>query len=193
MDYKGDKFYLELVLSGKRNSYAHIVDRHKDKVFTLALKICGNNEDAEEVAQDSFVKAFRSLRSFKSRSSFSTWLYRIVYNTAISHLRRNKTPVLQIEDFPADSVDFLRDNESEESADKEYRKTLLNFALKKLKPDERALISMHYYQELCIDEMSAITGYTASNLKVKLFRARKHMKEILHKNTLKEDLLYERV
>ena len=101
--------------------------------------------------------------------------------------------VLQIEDFPADSVDFLRDSADEDSADKEYRKTLLNFALKKLKPDERALISMHYYQELCIDEMSAITGYTASNLKVKLFRARKHMKEILHKNTLKEDLLYERV
>lgn len=191
MDYKGDKYYLDLVLSGNRNAYAYVIDRHKDNVYSLALKICGNIEDAEEVAQDSFMKAYRSLKSFRSKSSFATWIYRIVYNTAISHLRSNKAPVLQLEDFPADSVDFLRDNENEESAKKEYRRTLLNFALQKLKADDRALISMYYFQELSLEEMSGVTAYTKTNLKVKLFRARQRMQEIIIQNKLKEGLLYE--
>ena len=80
MDYKGDIYYIGQVLDGKTNVYAHIVDRHKDHAYNLALRICGNREDAEEIAQDAFVKAYRSLTNFKMKSSFATWLFRIVYN-----------------------------------------------------------------------------------------------------------------
>ena len=79
----------------------------KIKHINLAFRICGNREEAEEIAQDSFLKAYRSLSGFKMKSSFATWLYRIVYNTAISHVRIKKKGVLSLEDFPADATDFI--------------------------------------------------------------------------------------
>ena len=100
MEYKGDITYIEQVLAGNLNAYSHLVDRHKDRAFNLALRICGNTEEAEEITQDSFLKAFRSLSSFKMKSSFSTWLYRIVYNSSISNVRGRKNRVLSLEDFP---------------------------------------------------------------------------------------------
>ncbi|MEZ4999671.1 MAG: RNA polymerase sigma factor [Bacteroidales bacterium] len=193
MDYRGDKYYLGKVLNGDSNAYGFIVDRHKDKVFSLAHKICGSFEDAEEVAQDSFLKAYRSLRSFRGSSSFSTWLYRITYNTAVSSIRKKNPGILQVEDFPADAADFLRDSESDEMAEKEYRRSLLNFAIQKLAIEERALVGMFYFQELDHDEIASITGLTKSNVKVKLFRARKRIEEIIIKNRVKENIEYEKV
>jgi len=187
-----DRYYIDLVLSGKKEAFASIVERHKDNVFNLALKICGNNEDAEEIAQDSFVKVFRSLRSFKGNSRFTTWLYRIVYNTSITFVRKNKLGILRIDDFPADSADFLRSNISEDEAEIEYRRILLAYAIQKLDHEDRAIITMHYYQDLSHTEICSITGISRSNIKVRLFRARKKMKEILEKNTVKE-INYEKV
>jgi RNA polymerase sigma factor (sigma-70 family) len=189
MSYKGDKVYIEQVLAGNVNAYSYIVDNHKNKAFNLALRICGNHEEAEEVAQDSFLKAYRSLNSFKLKSSFATWLYRIVYNTAISQIRIKKKGTLSLEDFPADATDFIGNNPSEEEAEKEYRTALVNFALQKINEDERALISLFYYEELNIDEIAAVTGMSQSNIKVRLFRARQKMLEILEK-TEKKKLTY---
>lgn len=193
MEYRGDKYYLDQVLGGNRNAFAFIVDRYRDNVFSLAHKVCGSFEDAEEVAQDAFVKAFRSLSGFRFNSSFSTWLYRITYNSAISCIRKKKRSVLQLEDFPADAVDFIRDSQSEEMAEIEYRRTLLNFAILKLNADERALISMYYFQELEMDEIAAVVGLPKSNLKVKLFRARKKMEKTILKQQEKERISYETV
>ncbi len=187
-----DRYYIDLVLSGKREAFSAIVERHKDKVYNLALKICGNNEDAEEIAQDSFIKVFRSLRSFKGKSSFSTWLYRIVYNTSITFVRKNKLDILRLEDFPVDSADFLRSNASEDEAEIEYMKMLLAYAIQKLDHEDRAIITMYYYQDLSYSEICSITGISRSNIKVQLFRARKKMQEILEKNMIKE-IKYEKV
>jgi RNA polymerase sigma factor (sigma-70 family) len=181
MNYKGDMVYIEQVLSGNDNAFSYIVDHHKNKAYNLAFRICGNHEEAEEVAQDSFMKAYRSLGSFKMKSSFSTWLFRIVYNTAISNVRIKKKGTLSLEDFPADATDFIGENPSEEEAEKEYRKALVNFALQKLNDDERGLISLFYYEELSTEEIVAVTGMTASNIKVRLFRARQKMLEIIEK------------
>jgi len=193
MEYRGDKYYLEMVLNGNRDSYAIIVERYRNNVFSLAYKVCGNFEDAEEIAQDSFVKAYRSLDGFRFKSSFTTWLYRITYNTAITYTRKKNRKVLQLEDFPADAVDFIRDSESEELAEVEYRKTLLNFAIMKLQPEERALVSMYYFQEIELDEIARVMGLGKSNIKVKLFRARKKMEETILKHQEKERILYEKV
>lgn len=132
MDYKGDIFYINQVLEGSINAYSYIIDKHKDNVFNLAYRICGNREDAEEIAQDGFLKAFKSLKSFKMQSSFATWLYRIVYNTAISLVRTKKKGVLSLEDFPADAIDFLKYGTSEEEAENDFRNSLVNFALQKI-------------------------------------------------------------
>ena len=181
MDYKGDIVYIEQVLNGKINSFSYIVDRHKDKAYNLAFRICGNHEDAEEIAQDSFLKAYRSISGFKMKSSFATWLYRIVYNTAISHVRIKKKGILSLEDFPADATDFTGINTNEEEAEKEYRNSLINFALQKITEEERGLISLFYYEEMSTEEISDVTGISKSNIKVKLFRARQKMSEIIEK------------
>jgi RNA polymerase sigma factor (sigma-70 family) len=181
MHYKGDIIFIEQVLAGKVNAYSYIVDHHKNRAYNLAFRICGNHEDAEEITQDSFLKAYKSLPNFKMKSSFSTWLYRIIYNTAISHVRIKKKGTLSIEDFPADASDFMGSNTSEEEAEREYRKALVNFALQKINEDERALISLFYYDEMNTEEIASVTGLKASNIKVKLFRARQKMLEIIEK------------
>ncbi|MCE5344747.1 MAG: RNA polymerase sigma factor [Bacteroidales bacterium] len=191
MDYKGDIFYLDQVLNGNSYAFSYIVDRHKDKAFNLALRICCNREEAEEVAQDSFLKAYRSLKSFKMKSSFATWLYRIVYNSAISHIRIKKANILSLEDFPVDATDFIGTDTSEEEAEKEYRSSLVNFALQKINEEERGLISLYYYEEMSTDEISDVTGISKSNVKVKLFRARQKMLEIIEKVEKKKILYHE--
>lgn len=187
-----DRYYINLVLSGIREAFSTIVKRHQDNVYYLSLKICGNREDAEEIAQDSFVKAFHSLSSFKGKSSFATWLYRIVYNTSMTFVRKNKLDILRLEDFPVDSVDFIRSNSMDEEAEIEYMKILLSYAMQKLDHEDRAIITMHYYQDLSHSEICTITGLSRSNIKVRLFRARKRMQEIIEKNMIKE-LTYEKV
>jgi RNA polymerase sigma factor (sigma-70 family) len=189
MEYKGDIFYIEQILAGNRNSFSYIVDHNKDRAYNLAFRICGNHEEAEELAQDSFLKAYRSLKSFKMKSSFATWLYRIVYNTSISHVRIKKKGVLSLEDFPADATDFIGSNTSDEEAEKEYRSSLVNFALQKINEEERGLISLYYYEEMSIEEISDVTGLNKSNIKVKLFRARQKILEIIEK-VEKKNLIY---
>jgi RNA polymerase sigma-70 factor (ECF subfamily) len=191
MDYKADIIYIQQVLSGKTNAFGHIVDRHKNKAYNLAFRICGNHEDAEEITQDSFLKAYRSLNGFKMKSSFATWFYRIVYNTAISNVRIKKKGILSLEDFPADATDFIGSSTSEEEAEKEYRSSLVNFALQKINEEERGLISLYYYEELSTEEISVVTGITKSNIKVKLFRARQKMMEIIEKVEKKKMIYHE--
>jgi RNA polymerase sigma-70 factor (ECF subfamily) len=187
MEYKGDIYYIDLVLRGNLNAFSFIIDRHKDRMFNLAFRICGNREEAEEVAQDAFLKAFRSLKSFRKKSTFSTWLYRIVYNTSISLVRSRKNKLLSLEDFPADMIDFMRITPDEDEAEREYKNSLVNFALQKIGDEERGIITLHYYDELSIEEMSAVTGISRANIRVKLFRARQKMTEIIRTSEKKEN------
>lgn len=181
MDKKADIINIEQILAGNSNAFGFIVDRHKNKAFNLAYRISGNREDAEEIAQDSFLKVYKSLNSFKMKSSFSTWFYRIVYNTAISNVRIKKKGILSLEDFPADATDFIGENTSEEEAETEYRNSLINFALQKLSEEERGLVSLFYYEEMNTDEISELTLISKSNVKVKLFRARQKMLDVIKK------------
>lgn len=189
MEYKGDKYYIEQVLNNNPSSFSHLVDRHKDRAFNLALRICGNREEAEEVTQDAFLKAYRSLKGFKMKSSFSTWIYRIIYNTAISFVRSRKKGVLSLEEFPVEIKDFEAVASDSEDAEAEYRNSLINFALRKINDDERGLITLYYFEEMSADEISELTGISKPNIKVKLFRARQKMLEIIEK-VEKKKLVY---
>ena len=183
-----DIYYIGQVLEGRINAFEYLVDRHKDKAFNLAFRICGNREEAEEIAQDAFLKAYKSLKDFKMKSSFATWLFRIVYNTSVSLVRTRKKKVLSVEEFPADAVDFLSMNVSDEEAADEYRNSLVNFALQKISEEERGLVTLYYYDELDTGEISSITGISRSNIKVRLFRARQKMAEIIRKAEIKNVL-----
>jgi RNA polymerase sigma-70 factor (ECF subfamily) len=185
MDTKSDRYYIEQVLGGSMNAFSHLVDIHKDKAFNLAFRICGNREEAEEIAQDAFMKAYRSLKDFRMKSSFATWLYRIVYNTAVSLVRSRKRNILSLEEFPADAVDFMSMGKNEEESVLEYRNSLVNFALQNIPEEDRGLITLFYYEELDAAEISRITGISRNNIKVRLFRARQKMAGIIRKAEMK--------
>ncbi len=185
MDTKSDRYYIGQVLAGSMNAFSRLVDIHKDKAFNLAFRICGNREEAEEIAQDAFMKAYRSLKDFRMKSSFATWLYRIVYNTAVSLVRSRKKNMLSLDEFPADVIDFISAGKNEEESMLEYRNSLVNFALQNISEEDRGLITLFYYEELEAGEISRITGISRNNIKVRLFRARQKMAGIIRKAEMK--------
>ena len=149
------------VLEGKTSRYEYFLDKYGQQVFTLIVRIVVSQEDAEELTQDTFLKAFRHLSSFKAESNFSTWIYRIAYNTAISAVRKKKYDLFDMDDTLND--------ESEEQIAK------LNKAMKKLDADERAVITLFYMEDKPVSEIALILGMTESNTKVKLHRIRKKL------------------
>lgn len=175
MNNLNDPELIESVLGGDPEAFGVLVGRYSDTVFALVFRIAGNREDAEEIVQDAFVKAYGSLGKFRRDSSFSSWIYRIAYNTAISHLRKNKNvrmtelaeERLRIadEDSPAEREGLFR----------EEQLSRLEEALARLSPDERAVVQLFYLEERPVREISRITGLSENNVKTRLHRIRKRL------------------
>ena len=177
MKFEEDNHYIEKIMTGDTSAYAPLVAKHKNLVFSIVLKILNNREDAEEIAQDTFVKAYQSLKTFERKSKFSTWLYRIAYNTAISKTRKKKLETTAIDDhlisnYSTDeiviNVDQLEENE---------QINLIERVMKDLPEDDQLLITLFYKAENSVEEISEITGLSQSNVKVRLHRIRKKMVE----------------
>jgi RNA polymerase sigma-70 factor (ECF subfamily) len=187
MENREDKQYIARVLRGESGAYAFLVKKYKSMAYSLALKLVRNREDAEEIAQDAFVKAYQSLGSFRGSARFSTWLYRIVYNTSISKMRKAGAEEVSLDDSA------VAEKESPGMIDAYYnlkdleRKRFLDIALEKLDQDENFLVTLYYYDDRDLDEISQITGMTRNNVKVKIFRARQKMLGVL-KEHLKDEL-----
>ena len=169
---------IKQVKDGDVAAFATLVSRYEHLAFTLALSITKNKEDAEEVAQDSFVKAYKNLSSFKGKSKFSTWLYQIIHNTALSKVRVKKQLTHPIDSNIEDRSIHLSESENNK-LERLDRKKILKKAISKLNDDEGFIVILYYYQELSIEEITTATNYTASNVKVKLHRARKNLQEQL--------------
>jgi RNA polymerase sigma-70 factor (ECF subfamily) len=184
MEQKDDIWYIERVLKGDTQYFSYFVDKYKDIVFSIAMKVLRNREDAEEMAQESFVKAFKSLHTFKGDAKFSTWLYRITYNNCISEVRKKKLKFVSTDDvqIPDEPEDMNLDGIPAENRAKYVKE-----ALEKLPEDEYTLILLYYFEDKSIEEISGITKLSESNAKVKLFRARKKLYTILNE-MLKEDI-----
>lgn len=169
-------------LAGNQSAYADLVRRHQRFVFTLALRFAKNREDAEEIAQDCFVKAFRSLASFQQQSKFSTWLYSIVYTTAMSHLRKKKLATDSIDDESTYLQVAGQPGEADiNMAERKSRSYYLNQAISQLLPDDATIITLFYNGEQSLDEIAETLGMEANTIKVKLFRARQRLKEKLER------------
>lgn len=176
-----DQIYIEKVLHGDTSSFSFLVESYKDMAYTIALKIVRSPEDAEEVAQDSFVKAFQQLKTFKGNSKFSTWLYTIVYRTAISKIRKKKLEVTDIDEYVIEnhSIDFSFPQLDLLKA--EEQKKYVTLAINTLVELDALLITLFYLNENTFDEIVEITGLTKTNIKVRLFRARKKLYKELSK------------
>ncbi|MDE5651324.1 MAG: RNA polymerase sigma factor [Duncaniella sp.] len=176
-----DANIIRRVLDGDSDSYRNLMDRYSQQVFALIVRIIDNPDDAEEATQDVFFKAFRNLERFDGRSAFSTWLYRIAYNEAVSRSRscRNREETLDeaqlrcVSDAQVDSV-----LESDDP-----RLAALPDAVDRLTVDERALVTLHYYEEIPLKEVASMIGITESAAKVRLMRTRKKLYVLINKLT----------
>ncbi len=185
MEQKDDIFYIEKVKGGQTQYFSYIVERYQDIVFSIALKVLRNREDAEEMAQESFIKAYKSLHTFKGNAKFSTWLYRITYNNCISEVRKRKIHFTSTEDIQ------IKDEAEEMNLDgipEENRARVIKEAMEKLPEEDYTLILLYYFEEQSIEDISKVTQLSESNTKVKLFRARKKLYTIL--NDIMKDELY---
>ncbi len=177
-----DSEIISLVLKGDHNVYATLVDRYKSYVFTLTLRFTKNREDAEEVSQDIFIKAYRSLADFKGTAKFSTWLYTIVNTTCITFLRKKRLDVKSLDDEGtfelADSQDSgFKANVVEQKS----RQNMVNQAIAMLNPDDAEIITLFYKNEQSLEEISQILGLEVNTAKVRLHRARGRLKEKMEK------------
>jgi len=185
-----DQELIEEVLNGNSKAYAVLVKNHQRFVFTLALRFTKNREDAEEVAQDCFIKAYRSLGTFKQTSKFSTWLYTITYTTAMSFLRKRQVDTTSIDND--ENVLQLVNNISSYNADLVEQKSAnvyLNIAINNLSPIDAAIITLFYLGEQSLEEIGQAMHMEPNTIKVKLHRARARLKEqmeLLLKDEIKE-------
>ena len=178
---------IEQTLVGNQFAYADLVKRHQRFVFTLALRFSKNREDAEEIAQDCFIKAYRSLPAFQKQSKFSTWLYTIVYTTSMTFLRKKRVDTDSIDD---ENTYIQLENHSSgqknNMAENKSRSYYLQQAISQLLPDDAAIITLFYMGEQSLEEIGQTLGIEANTVKVKLFRARQRLKEKLENNLKNE-------
>lgn len=179
MQFRDDTYYINQVLRGNVNAFSHLVEKHKRMAYTLALKLVRKPEDAEEIAQDAFVKAYQSLKDFKGESKFTTWLYKIIYHTAISRLRKKQMEIISIDDDQNRNFDVRETDHFLVQLTMEEQNKLVREAVDRLPDEERALITLYYLNECTVKEIMGITSDSESNVKIKLFRARKKLWEML--------------
>ena len=178
MTTNNDNIIIENVIAGDTNAFAVLVDRYKDLVFTLALRMLKNKEEAEEVSQDAFIKVYKSLSKFKGDSKFSTWVYRVTYNTCLDRLKKNKRQqsTVTIDEFTEHHVKTI-DN-ALETMERNEKNEAIKRCLELLPSEDSFLMTLYYFEEQSLDEISKITGLTANNVKVKLYRSRKKLGSI---------------
>jgi RNA polymerase sigma factor (sigma-70 family) len=182
-----DSVIISSVLQGDSQAYAELVKRYQNFVFTICLRYTSNREDAEEIAQDIFVKAYRSLADFRGESKFSTWLYTIVNTSCITFLRKKRLETKSLDDdrvfAVADNMDGgMRANQVEQKS----RIAMVNQAIQLLSPDDAKIITLFYKGEQSLEEIGNILGLEPNTVKVKLHRARVRLKEKMEKHFAQE-------
>jgi RNA polymerase sigma-70 factor (ECF subfamily) len=182
-----DPEIIESVRRGNVSDFSLLIDRYKHKAFSMISRMLKNKMDAEEVLQDCFVKAFNNLSSFKGDSLFSTWFYRIVYNTTLSRLGMKKRQIEEMMLSIGEELDF-EDTDADTSGGKKETKELLNSLIEKLPPNYAAVINLFYIEEMSCEEISVILNTGVPNVKVLLHRSRTALKKLIKENNLEDEL-----
>jgi len=172
MDKLSDQHFINLVIGGDTRAFAVLVDRYKNLVFTLSVKMLQSQEEAEEAAQDTFVKVYKSLEKFKSESKFSTWLYKVTYNTCLDRLKSKKRNIshVSVDDFKEKDVISLTN--VLDTIEIRERKQMIQKCLDQLPAEDRFLLTLYYFQENSLKEISKIMGINENSLKIRLYRSR---------------------
>jgi RNA polymerase sigma factor (sigma-70 family) len=177
---------IERILRGETAAYRALVNRHKDYAFTIAYRLLNNREEAEEAAQDGFVRAFNGLANFNREAKFTTWFYRVVVNAALTIQQKKKRPTEDLEN--AKNIPYgsqvLRGSEEKNIFKQKEQRYYIDLALKQLSLDDVVIITLFYLKEQSLEEIAEICQIEANSVKVKLHRARKRLAEVMQ-NLLK--------
>ena len=185
-DYQADPELVRAARDGDMRAYDQLIQRYQGRIYSTIYHMTSNHEDANDLAQDTFIKAYSVLKSFKGDSSFYTWIYRIAVNKTINFLkaRKNKYSLsLNDMDFNAendpDLVAFVSDKTPRREVALAELQQKLNEAMQKLSEDHRMVITLHDVQGLSHDEIAAIMECNAGTVRSRLFYARQQMQALL--------------
>jgi RNA polymerase sigma-70 factor, ECF subfamily len=181
-----DAELVDRTLGGSEDAFRVLVGRHQQRVYNLLVRMLRHPALAEELAQETFLKAFSHLRSFDPRYKFSNWLLRIAHNTAIDTLRRRTGQEVSFDDpgegdQPAGGDSFIdpRSDHAPRAVERRELAEVLGEAMARLRPDYREAVVLRYQEDLSYEEISAITGLPLGTVKSNLHRARAEMAAFL--------------
>lgn len=184
-----DQQYINQIIEGNSKAFEVLVDRYKNFVFTLAHKMMKDREEAEEVAQDTFIKVYRSINKYKGEAKFSTWVYKITYNTCLDRLKKRKEKnVVYIEDFSETELRAI--GNTLDNIDEKDRNQKIQDCLHLLLSEEAFLLTLYYFDGQSIEEISKVMDTNANNIKIKLFRTRKKITSLLKERLEPEIIEY---
>ncbi|MCB0635718.1 MAG: sigma-70 family RNA polymerase sigma factor [Lewinella sp.] len=182
-----DEHLIQRTLAGSQAAFGQLIARYQDFVFSLCMRVLGSREEAEETAQDAFLKVYHNLSTFKQESRFSTWLYTLTYRTALDRARLRKRPVQALE---TDEYVLQVEDKSTAAPDANLHQAdlqdQLEHAINQLKPDAASVVSLYYLQEQSVKEIAEVTGLTETNVKTKLFRSREALRDLLRQSLQQE-------
>ena len=180
-----DDILVQRILKGDRPAFRMLVNRYQNLVFTLVLRIVGTREEAEEIAQDVFMKVYSNLSSFEGKAKFSSWIYRIAYNTALTKIRNQRPDISSLDnEKTADAMTNKVGSVVYNDAEKTFRVEYVSKAINMLEPEDATVITLFYLSEQSIDEIAQILNIEPNAAKVRLHRARKKLREKMEKNDL---------
>lgn len=174
-----EKLVVEKVLSGNTSAFSYFVETFQGMALNIAYRICKNMQDAEDVVQESFVKAYKNLHTFRLESKFSTWFYRIVFNTAVTQTKKK----IWVVDDEIDTIaaELSSDLDTHNTVVANETSAIVAHILSKMPEAYGLILTLFYLEDNSVKEVAEITGLNDSNVKVMLFRARKMFKELITK------------
>lgn len=170
---------IECVLAGDRDAYASLVDAYKSAIFNLAFRMTGSYQDANDLSQETFIRAYRNLRHFDPGKKFFTWIYTIALNIIRNHLKSSPERTARIAEMdhpPSDPVD--PENPEGIFLDRE-KAQLLEICLQKLSSELKEAVVLRYYQDLSFDEIATITDASVSAVKMRVYRGLERLRELM--------------
>ena len=182
MDQKTEAEIVVRILKGEKQTYALLIEEYKNPIYNIAWRMTGNLHDAEDLAQETFIRAYQNMARYDQNKKFFTWLYTIGINLIRNHLKKNSTPIDPLTEINIASASRTQENKTtEENISAEEKMIQLEKSLLKLPVDLREAIVLKYYQGLTFEEVSAVTGDSQSAVKMRIYRGLETLKKIIQK------------
>ncbi len=184
---KHDYKLVKLAIAGDEKAYAELLDRYKDAIYYMLLKMVNNKSDAEDLTIEAFGKAFKNITQYTPNYAFSTWLFKIATNNCIDFIRKKKANLISLDQTSEDQDSIgtpLQANtpDPEEDMIKSQRMALTRSIVEKLKPRYKTLVELRYFKEYSYDEIANELNLPIGTVKAQLFRARELLFNILKNN-----------